>query len=72
MYLKSTADNGPWKNCELPSRAADKDLTPVLQELADECCADENSPVQICMPVYTGTGTETDGGGWYQGKGYRS
>lgn len=69
MYLKSPADNGtPWKNCELPSRAADRDLTPVLQELADECCVDENSPVQICMPVYTGTGTETDGGGLVSGE----
>lgn len=49
MHLKNPANSETsWAHCELPSYTPEKDLTPILQEIADISLTDEKYPVCIC------------------------
>jgi len=51
MHLKEDRNDGLWSAVPLPKQGADKDLTPILQEIADRIETGSDSDAQECMAV---------------------
>lgn len=51
MHLKENGNGGLWSAVPLPQRGADKDLTPILQGIADRIETGRDIDAQECMAV---------------------